>query len=79
MAVLTLILLPIVLLALGVPIYVALIAAAGAGLLATGSAPIDAVHIAMFGGLDNFPLLAIPLFIFAGEIMGRGGGDHRFF
>lgn len=77
MAVLTLILLPIVLLALGTPIYVALIAAAGAGLLATGSAPIDAVHIAMFGGLDNFPLLAIPLFIFAGEIMGRGGLARR--
>ena len=77
MAVLTLILLPIVLLALGAPIYVALIAAAGAGLLATGSAPIDAVHIAMFGGLDNFPLLAIPLFIFAGEIMGRGGLARR--
>jgi C4-dicarboxylate transporter DctM subunit len=77
MAVLTLILLPIVLLAFGAPIYVALIAAAGAGLLATGSAPIDAVHIAMFGGLDNFPLLAIPLFIFAGEIMGRGGLARR--
>ena len=77
MAVLTLILLPIVLLAFGIPIYVVLIAAAGAGLLAFGSAPTYAVHIAMFGSLDNFPLLAIPLFIFAGEVMGRGGLARR--
>lgn len=77
MAVLTLILLPIVLLVLGAPIYIALLAAAGAGLMATGSAPIEAAYIAMFGGLDNFPLLAIPLFIFAGEIMGRGGLARR--
>ena len=27
----------------------------------------------MFGSLDNFPLLAIPFFILAGEIMGQGG------
>ncbi len=77
MGVLTLIVLPVVLLALGTPIYVALVAAAGAGLLATGSASIEAVHVAMFGGLDNFPLLAIPLFIFAGELMGRGGLARR--
>ena len=37
----------------------------------------DPVHIALFGGLDNFPLLAVPLFIFAGEVMGRGGIARR--
>ncbi len=31
----------------------------------------------MFGNLDSFPLLAIPLFIFAGEIMSRGGIARR--
>jgi C4-dicarboxylate transporter DctM subunit len=31
----------------------------------------------MFGGLDNFPLLAVPFFILAGEIMGRGGIARR--
>jgi C4-dicarboxylate transporter, DctM subunit len=77
MGVLTLIVLPIVLLALGTPIYVALVAAATAGLLVSGSVSIEAVHVAMFGGLDNFPLLAIPLFIFAGELMGRGGLARR--
>ncbi|MGH6991306.1 MAG: TRAP transporter large permease, partial [Stellaceae bacterium] len=31
----------------------------------------------MFGGLDNFPLMAVPFFILAGEIMGRGGIAKR--
>jgi C4-dicarboxylate transporter DctM subunit len=31
----------------------------------------------MFGSLDNFPLMAIPFFILAGEIMGQGGIAKR--
>ena len=31
----------------------------------------------MFGSLDNFPLLAVPFFVLAGEIMGRGGIAER--
>ena len=31
----------------------------------------------LFGGLDNFPLLAVPFFIFAGEIMAQGGIARR--
>jgi C4-dicarboxylate transporter, DctM subunit len=77
MAALTLIVLPIVLLLLGVPIFVALIAAASLGILALNIGTIDPVHVALFGGLDNFPLLAVPLFIFAGEVMGRGGIARR--
>jgi C4-dicarboxylate transporter, DctM subunit len=71
-----LILVPLMFLLLGVPIYVALLAGAGAGLLAAGY-PLTQLHSTMFGGLDNFPLLAIPLFIFAGEVMGRGGLARR--
>ena len=77
MTALTLIGLPILLLLAGVPIFVALIAAACATLLVSGIAPTNAIQIAMFGSLDNFPLLAVPLFIFAGEIMGRGGIARR--
>jgi C4-dicarboxylate transporter DctM subunit len=77
MAVLTLICVPIVLLLLGVPIFAALIAAASLGILALNIGTIDPVHVALFGGLDNFPLLAVPLFIFAGEVMGRGGIARR--
>lgn len=32
---------------------------------------------AMIGGFDSFPLMAIPLFTFAGSIMGRGGVSRR--
>jgi C4-dicarboxylate transporter DctM subunit len=77
MAALTLIALPVVLLCLGVPIFVALIAAAAIGIVAMGIGSMDPVHVALFGGLDNFPLLAVPLFIFAGEVMGRGGIARR--
>jgi C4-dicarboxylate transporter DctM subunit len=77
MAVLVLVVLPIVLLLFGVPIFVALIAAAAVGVIALNIGTLDPVHIALFGSLDNFPLLAVPLFVFAGEIMGRGGIARR--
>ena len=77
MAALVLIVLPVVLLCFGVPIFVALIAAASIGIVAMGIGTMDPVHVALFGGLDNFPLLAVPLFIFAGEVMGRGGIARR--
>jgi C4-dicarboxylate transporter DctM subunit len=77
MAVLTLVCLPLLLLCLGVPIFAALIAAASLGIVGLGIGSIEPVHVALFGGLDNFPLLAVPLFIFAGEVMGRGGIARR--
>ena len=39
--------------------------------------PLTTIQTNMFGGLDNFPLLAIPFFILAGEIMGQGGIAKR--
>ena len=77
MALLVLIVVPVVLLCIGVPIFVALIAAAAIGIVALNIGSMDPVHVALFGGLDNFPLLAVPLFIFAGEIMGGGGIARR--
>jgi C4-dicarboxylate transporter DctM subunit len=68
---------PIVLLALGMPIFLVLLTATTLGILHMGVGPLTAVHTAVFGGLDSFPLLAIPLFIFAGEVMARGGIAHR--
>ena len=76
MSVLVLVLLPIVLLIIGVPIFVALMAIAIVGVWIVDS-PLHAVHTSMFGSLDSFPLLAVPLFIFAGDIMARGGMARR--
>ncbi len=54
----------------------ALLAAALGGIVLSGN-PIHALHSAIFGNLDIFPLLAVPLFIYAGDIMSRGGIARR--
>jgi C4-dicarboxylate transporter DctM subunit len=69
--------LPITLLMLGLPVFLVLIVAALAGILFMGGIPLQAVHTAMFGSLDSFALLAVPLFILAGDIMARGGIARR--
>jgi C4-dicarboxylate transporter, DctM subunit len=76
MTALVLVILSVVLLLIGVPIFVVLLTAALLGVWMTGN-PIQAVHSAMFGSLDIFPLLAVPLFIYAGDIMSRGGMARR--
>ena len=64
------------LLVMGVPIFVVLMAATLGGILLSIN-PVQAIHSAMFGSLDIFPLLAVPLFIYAGDIMSRGGIARR--
>jgi C4-dicarboxylate transporter DctM subunit len=76
MTVLLIVVLPALLLLMGVPIFVALLAAALGGIVLSGN-PIHALHSAIFGNLDIFPLLAVPLFIYAGDIMSRGGIARR--
>jgi C4-dicarboxylate transporter DctM subunit len=68
--------LPAALLAMGVPIFAVLMVATLGGIM-IGTNPVQAIHSAMFGSLDIFPLLAVPLFIFAGDIMARGGIARR--
>ncbi|HEY5798004.1 MAG TPA: TRAP transporter large permease [Bosea sp. (in: a-proteobacteria)] len=69
--------LPIGLLVAGTPIFLVLLFASVAGIVYLGGIPLTAVHTAMFGGVDSFPLLAVPLFIVAGELMARGGMAQR--
>jgi len=73
MSILILVVLPLLMLVIGLPIFLVLIVSSLLGILFLGGIPLHAVHTAMFGGLDSFPLLAIPLFILAGDIMARGG------
>jgi len=68
---------PFALLALGMPIFLVLIGATVAGVLLRGDVPLQAIHTAMFGGLDSFALLAVPLFILAGDLMAQGGIARR--
>jgi C4-dicarboxylate transporter, DctM subunit len=68
---------PVALLFLGFPIYLILFATALIALAFMPSGSANIIQTAIFGSLDSFPLLAIPFFIFAGEIMGQGGIAKR--
>lgn len=69
--------LPAVLLVAGFPVFLALLAAAIAMLLMQGTVPLTAVHQNLFSGLNSVNLLAVPFFIFAGELMARGSIARR--
>ena len=62
----------ITLIVLGLPIAVAL-GLTSLGFLATSTVPFNIVPVLMFGGLEKFILLALPLFMIAGEVMNRAG------
>lgn len=61
----------------GVPIAVAIGLASVIGIEAHGRLPLLLVAQRMFTGLDSFPLMAIPLFILAGNLMSAGGISYR--
>ncbi len=66
---------------LNVPVGFALALASAAGLvtlqMAGGSQSIGYLAQSMVTGCDSFPILAVPLFILAGELMGGGGISTR--
>lgn len=62
---------------LGMPIYLVLLASSSMAILAYMDVPSTLIPQIMFGGLDKFALLAVPFFIFAGDVMARGGVSRR--
>ena len=69
--------LPLGLLLLGFPFFLVLLTTATAVLLIFGTVPPTALHQTMYSSIDKFALLAVPFFIFAGDLMGRGGVSRR--
>ncbi len=69
------------LLALGLfltlPMFIVLIGTSFIVFWLTTSIPLSILPQRVFAGLESFPLLAIPFFIFAANIMGRGGLSTR--
>jgi tripartite ATP-independent transporter DctM subunit len=61
----------------GLPIAVAIGLASVIGIEAHGRLPLLLVAQRMFTGIDSFPLMAIPLFILAGNLMSAGGISQR--
>ncbi|HJS30369.1 MAG TPA: TRAP transporter large permease subunit, partial [Alphaproteobacteria bacterium] len=78
MAILALFLALLAITLINVPIAVGLgIVAIGAMVLTQGIDVLPNVGVGLFNGATNFPLLAIPLFIFAGAIMNASGISRR--
>jgi len=73
----TLAVLPLALLLLGTPIFAIFLIGAVATFVLFLSVPPVALHQVMFGGMENYALLAVPFFIFAGELMSGSGIARR--
>lgn len=63
---------PVALLLLGFPIYLVLLTAVTVALVFYMNVPLLVLHQNLFGAIDAFALLAVPFFIYAGELMSRG-------
>lgn len=68
---------PVVLLLLGFPIFLVLLSAISVALVFYMHLPLAALHQNLFGSINAYALLAIPYFIYAGELMGRGTVARR--
>ncbi|WP_152658484.1 TRAP transporter large permease [Oceanobacillus sp. CFH 90083] len=64
---------------LTIPIGIALGLSTLITILYSSSVPIDFLARELITSLDSFPLLAVPFFILAGEVMGKGGISKRIF
>jgi len=68
---------PVVLLLVGFPIFMVLLTAVTVALVFFMHVPLIVVHQNLFGSVNATPLLAVPFFIYAGELMGRGSVAQR--
>lgn len=67
------------LLLLNVPIAISLGSATLLAIFYSGSTTIEFFLTGMVNSMDSFPLMAVPFFILAGELMGKGGVSDRLF
>lgn len=71
------VILPIVLLLMGLPIFTVLMASGAVTLIWVMDLPIGLIQTTLFGSLDNYNLIAVPFFILAGAVMTQGGISGR--
>src|SRR5438034_4309813 len=65
--------------ATGVPVAIAMAGSALVYILLTGDIPPFVVVHRMISGIDSFPLLAVPFFIMAGNLMNNAGITNRIY
>jgi len=63
----------------GVPVAIAMAGSALVYILLTGDVPSFVVVHRMISGIDSFPLLAVPFFILAGNLMNNAGITNRIY
>ena len=63
----------------GIPVAVAMAGSSLIYILATGNLPPFVVIHRMVSGIDSFPLLAVPFFILAGNLMNNAGITNRIY
>src|SRR3954470_2052199 len=63
----------------GIPVAIAMAGASLAYILLSGTLPPFVVIHRMVGGIDSFPLLAVPFFILAGNLMNNAGITTRIY
>jgi TRAP-type C4-dicarboxylate transport system permease large subunit len=69
----------LLLMASGLPVAMAMAGASLIYILTSGNLPGFAVVHRMIGGIDSFPLLAVPFFILAGNLMNNAGITNRIY
>lgn len=67
----------LLLFAAGMPVAFAVALASIVALLFTGGVPLSIVPHRMIAGTDSFPMMAIPFFLLAGNLMNTGGITRR--
>lgn len=63
----------------GLPVAMAMAVASLVFVMVSGTIPDFVVIHRMYGGIDSFPLLAVPFFIFAGNLMNSAGITNRIY
>jgi len=63
----------------GIPVAIAMAGASLVYILVSGNLPSFVVIHRMIGGIDSFPLLAVPFFILAGNLMNNAGITTRIY
>ena len=69
----------LLLLIVGVPVALSMAVSSLLYVLVDGTMPDFAVMHRMVGGVDSFPLLAVPFFILAGNLMNIAGVTNRIY
>lgn len=73
----TMLVLPVALMTIGAPIFTVLMVSASVAMIFVLDLPIGLLQTELFGGINNYNLIAVPFFILAGTIMTAGGISER--